>query len=167
MADERPAPDGAREDGETPQRGEGFRPIESQGELDRIVADRLARERRKYADYDELRARAARLDELEAAGRTELERAVARAEAAEARAAELERREQAEAWRREVSAATGVDARLLTGSTREEMEAFAATYLEINPPRPPEAAGVVPSEGGAQAAPAAQGDWLRERLGGR
>jgi hypothetical protein len=55
----------------------------SQEEVDRIVGDRLARDRQKYADYDDLKAKAAKLDDLEAANKTELERAIARAEKAE------------------------------------------------------------------------------------
>jgi hypothetical protein len=45
----------------------------TQAELDRIVADRVGRERQKYADYGELKKRAA-------AAMTEQERAVAEAE---------------------------------------------------------------------------------------
>lgn len=46
----------------------------TQSDVDRIVKDRIARERAKFADYDDLKAKAARADELEAAGQTELER---------------------------------------------------------------------------------------------
>ncbi|QFQ29716.2 hypothetical protein EEW87_004280 [Janibacter melonis] len=37
----------------------------TQAELDRVVSDRLSRERSKFADYDDLRTKAARVDELE------------------------------------------------------------------------------------------------------
>ena len=47
----------------------------TQSQLDAIVADRLKREREKYPDYDDLKAKAARLDELEAANKSELEKA--------------------------------------------------------------------------------------------
>lgn len=39
-----------------------FKTIETQEELDRIVKDRLARQKEKYADYDKLRER---VEELE------------------------------------------------------------------------------------------------------
>ena len=39
----------------------------TQSEVDTIVKDRLAREREKYQDYEELKAKAARLDDLEKA----------------------------------------------------------------------------------------------------
>lgn len=51
----------------------------TQADVDRIVADRLARERAKYAGFDDLRAKADQFDQLQAAQQTDLEKAVARA----------------------------------------------------------------------------------------
>lgn len=76
----------------------------TQTELDRIVQDRLARERGKFADYDELKAKAGKLDELEAANASELEKAVKRAEEAEARASSSTQRANALALRSAVVA---------------------------------------------------------------
>jgi hypothetical protein len=53
-----------------------FTPPASQADLDRIVEQRLARERQKFADYDDLKAKAAKVDELEAASKTELQKAL-------------------------------------------------------------------------------------------
>lgn len=47
------------------------------------LAGRLERERAKFADYDDLKAKASKLDEIEQASKSELEKAVARAEQAE------------------------------------------------------------------------------------
>lgn len=61
----------------------------SQADVDRIVNERLSRERAKFADYNDLKAKAAKYDEAEAAKAPELERVAktAREEgAAEARA---------------------------------------------------------------------------------
>ncbi len=56
----------------------------TQQDVDRIVQDRLARVTgQPPADYDELKAAAARLAEIEESNKTELEKAVARAEQAE------------------------------------------------------------------------------------
>lgn len=67
-------------------------PPGSQAELDRIIGDRLARQKQQYADYDDIKARAAQLDELEAANATELEKAQkAAADAAAARDQAVER----------------------------------------------------------------------------
>lgn len=51
-------------------------PTLTQADVDRIVADRVAREKAKYADHADLKAKAARLDEIEAANATELDKAV-------------------------------------------------------------------------------------------
>lgn len=63
MTDANDAPSGADE----------FTPITSQDELDRRVGERLARERQKFADYDDLKAKATKFDEAQAAAKTELQ----------------------------------------------------------------------------------------------
>lgn len=45
-------------------------PITTQEQLDKVLKDRLARERAKYGGYDDLKAKAARLDTLEAEKQT-------------------------------------------------------------------------------------------------
>lgn len=57
--------------------GDEFVAPKDQEEFDRMVGARLARERAKFGDYDDLKAKASKLDEMEAAGRTELEQAQA------------------------------------------------------------------------------------------
>lgn len=68
---------------------QAFTPIASQAELDRIVGERLARERAKYAGFSEYKAKAAELDALKEASKTELEKATERATKAEAELASL------------------------------------------------------------------------------
>lgn len=104
---------------------EAFAAPATQEELDRIIQGRLDRERKKFADYDELKKAADRLSEIESANKTEAEKAAARADAAEKRAAELE----AKALRAEVAAAKGVPSALLTGSTQDELEAAADALI--------------------------------------
>lgn len=104
---------------------DAFKAPASQEELDRIIQSRLDRERKRFADYDELKKAADRLSEIESANQTEAQKAQARADAAEKRAAELE----AKALRAEVAAAKGVPASLLTGGTQEELEAAADALL--------------------------------------
>ena len=60
----------------TQQAQEGQERTFTQDELNKVVADRLARERAKYADYDELKGKAAKFDEAEEASKTELQRAL-------------------------------------------------------------------------------------------
>ena len=55
----------------------------TQAQFDRLVGERVARERQKYGDYDDLKAKAAKLAELEDAQKSELQRAQDAREAAE------------------------------------------------------------------------------------
>ena len=65
----------AQGSGEPPETGHGDGKTFTQDELNRVVADRLTRERSKYADYDDLKKQAAKLQEIEDAQKSELERA--------------------------------------------------------------------------------------------
>ena len=47
----------------------------TQAEMNAIISDRLSRERSKYADYDDLKAKAAQFDAAQEAGKTELQKA--------------------------------------------------------------------------------------------
>lgn len=51
-----------------------FTPPATQEDLDRIVGQRLSRERAKYADYDDLKAKAEKFDEAESATKSELQK---------------------------------------------------------------------------------------------
>ena len=52
----------------------------SQADVDRIVQDRVGRERAKYADFDAYKQKAEKFDELEEAQKSELQKANERAE---------------------------------------------------------------------------------------
>lgn len=79
--------DGNETGGTTSTAGGTFTPITSQDELNDALKDRLARERAKFADYEDVKAKAGRLDEIEAANKSELEKANDRVAAAEAEVA--------------------------------------------------------------------------------
>lgn len=105
-----------------------FEAITSQEDFDKAIQARIARERAKIpTDYEELVAKAARLAEIEEANQTEAEKVAQRLAAAEARAAELE----VKAARAEVAAAKGVPVELLSGSTKEELEAAADALIQF------------------------------------
>lgn len=81
------------------------------------LAERLARA--KPADYEDLKAKAAKLDELEAANKSEIEKAVEKATAAEQAAAQAK----ADALRWKIAAKHGItddDAELFLTGTDEE-----------------------------------------------
>lgn len=56
-----------------------FTPIETQEQLDAVIRERIKRAERKaaeqFADYDQLKEKTARLDELESASKSELQKA--------------------------------------------------------------------------------------------
>jgi hypothetical protein len=68
----------AGESGDTAPAADEFKPITSQDDLNKVISDRVARERAKYADYKDVKAKADRLDQLEKANQTEAEKAAAR-----------------------------------------------------------------------------------------
>lgn len=103
----------------------------TQDELNTIIEERLKRERAKYADYDTFKEKAGRLDQLEEANKTELQKAT---EQGEAYRKELEALKAANAIRdarAAVSDETGVPASVLTGETEEECRAQAQAILDF------------------------------------
>ncbi len=71
------APEGGNPSGETPVADE-FTAITSQDDLNKVITERLTRERAKFADYKDLKAKATKLDEIEQANQTEAEKAAKR-----------------------------------------------------------------------------------------
>lgn len=104
----------------------------TQAELDAIVSDRLKRERTKYEGFDEFKEKAARLDELEEASKTELQKATERAQALETELAELKRAEEIREVRDKIATETGVPANLLNAETEEACKAQAEAILAFS-----------------------------------
>lgn len=102
-----------------------FQAIASQEDLDRIIQERLGRERSKYQDYDKLKAEAEEYRKIQDKDKTEAQREKDRADAAERKALELEQR----VLKADVASEKGVPAALLTGTTKEELEASADALL--------------------------------------
>lgn len=82
--------------------GDTFEPITSQADLDRLLGRRLRDERARFADYDDLKVKAAKLDEIEAANQSELEKLQKKAADAEAA------RERAESSARETTVRSAI-----------------------------------------------------------
>lgn len=117
-----------------------YTPPATQEEFDRIIAERLSRQEQKirgeYAGMDDLKKKAEQFDQLTEASKSEIQKALDRAAAAEKRAADLEAAEQAAKeraaqekqvaeWAAEISKATNVPAEALRGATKEELAAHA------------------------------------------
>lgn len=98
----------------------------TQADVDRIVTNRLS----KYSDYDELKEKAAKFDEAEEASKSELQKAIDKANSLQAELDGLKKESEIRQVRDEVSQETGVPASLLTASTKEECEAQAKAIAE-------------------------------------
>ncbi|ARQ95448.1 head scaffolding protein [Mycobacterium phage Shandong1] len=111
----------------------------TQADLDRIVEQRIARERAKFGDYDDLKGKAAELQKIRDGEKTELQREREAREAAE-RERDTERFER---LRERVANRPGkvVPVASLTGKTEEELIASADALIawrDENAPKPPE-----------------------------
>lgn len=104
-----------------------FTPITAQEDLDKVIGARLARERDKYADYDDLKAAASKLAD------------------AEARLAQIDAQAALDKIRSEVAQEVGVPADLLRGSTKDELAAHAAALAEALQAWP--SVPVIPTQG--------------------
>lgn len=67
-----------------------FKAPQTQDDLDRIIADRIRRVENKYKDYDDLKERASKYDDLEAEKGSDVEKATRRYEQAEKTLADLQ-----------------------------------------------------------------------------
>lgn len=106
----------------------------AQAEVDAIVETRLKRERAKYADYDELKAKADKYDESVENAKSELQKATERADALQAQVDQMTRANSEREMRARVAEETGVPVSLLTGATEEDCEAQAKAILSFAKP---------------------------------
>lgn len=136
-----------------------YHPPATQADFDNLVESRLNRERAKYQGFEKYKADSEKLQAIEEANKTALEKAEERATKAEAEAKALKDAQQVVAWKQEVSEATGVKASLLHGTTKEEIEQHAK---EIQEAYAPPAAPVIGSEGRK---PATSGKTAMEAFG--
>lgn len=104
-----------------------FTPITTQEDLDKVIGARLAREREKFADYDDLKAAASKLAE------------------AEARLSQIDAQAALDKIRNDVAQEVGVPADLLRGSTKDELTAHASALAEALKARP--SVPVIPTQG--------------------
>ena len=109
----------------------------TQEEVDRIVGDRLRREREKFADYDSLKAKADQYDGIVEQNKSELQKATERATALEKELTGLKKAEAVRIIREKVATETGVPASFLTGETEEDCKAQAKALDDWKKPSYP------------------------------
>lgn len=105
----------------------------TQAELDRIVADRLSRERAKYGDYEAIKAKADKLDQMEEASKSELQKATDRAAKLQAELDGMKKANEIRSMRDEVAKKTGLPVDMmefLTGTDEEACMAQAKKLVE-------------------------------------
>lgn len=107
----------------------------TQAELDKIVGERLSRERAKYEGFDELKAKAAKFDEMEEANKSELQKMSEKAQALQSELDSMKKAAQIRDIRDKVAQETGVPASLLTGDTEEDCTAQAEAIKEFANPK--------------------------------
>lgn len=120
---------------EAPAGPSGFTAPATQEEFDAMVKDRLKREQAKFADYTDLKKKATEFDRIADEQKSEIQRALDRAEAAE----NALKTTQSEALRLSVIAKHSIPAEyqdFVSGSTEDELEAKAQKVLSLIPATP-------------------------------
>lgn len=130
---------GNDDDGNKPAGGEpkSF----TQDQVNALLAEQKRKDTAKFADYDDLKAAKTELDKLREESKTELQKALDRATAAESKVASFEAKEQAQQWAGEIVKGSEIPASVLRGSTREEMQAHFDQLKELAP-KPPKRTSV-------------------------
>lgn len=107
----------------------------SQAEVNKIVEERLIRDRQKYADYEEMKAKALKFDELEEAAKTDLQKANEKATALQQELDAIKAEGQLRLMRESVAKEAGVPASLLTADTEEACKAQAKEIIDFARPQ--------------------------------
>ena len=110
----------AQEDTQTSKENAEEQKTFTQEEVDALIKKRLARAKSDVpADYKELKAKAQKLDELENANKSELQKATEQLEQLKAEVAKRDAADKVKALKTRVSKDTGVPVELISGSTEE------------------------------------------------
>ena len=91
----------------------------TQEEVNSFLAKDRKQMEERYSDYDELKEKAARLDQIEEDAKSELQKAQEKAEKLQAELSAMKHTEEIRSIRDKVAQSTGVPAALLSGETEE------------------------------------------------
>jgi len=106
----------------------------TQEEVDAIINGRFGRMMEKYKDYDDLKAKADKFDEMEEASKSELQKATERATALQNELDDLKKLNAVKEMREKIAKDTGVPASLLTGDSEDACKEQAKQILEFSKP---------------------------------
>ena len=107
----------------------------TQAEVDAIVGDRLKRDRQKYADYDAMKEKAEKYDQMEEANKSELQKAIERGDALQSELDSIKAANTIRDIRTKVAEETGVPASLLTAATEDDCREQAQAILDYANPK--------------------------------
>lgn len=134
---------------ETPAETAGYTPPATQEDLNKIIDERLKRERGKFADYNDLKSKAAQFDQFAESQKSETQKAIDRAETAERALTEA----QTNSLRLSVIAKHQIPEEyheFIVGADEEELEAKALKFEALIAAQP-EPSGrqtlIIPGEG--------------------
>lgn len=143
----------------------------TQSELDNIIQNRLAKERAKVSDYEMLKEKAQKFDEMEEANKSELQKATEKAEALQQQLDAITQENTIRSLHEKVASDTGVPANLLTGDTEEACMEQAYAILAYKNDNQPVKYPTVKDGGEVANIPANNktngqlfGDWLSTQL---
>ncbi|WP_104137248.1 hypothetical protein [Cryobacterium sp. Y62] len=134
MSTETTATAGEQNDEQSQETKSEFEAITSQEDFDKAIQTRIARERAKFADYDDVKAKADKLTVIEDENKTEAQKQSDRLAEIERENAELKsgklRADVAEA-KSDPTKGIVIPASMLTGTTKEELEASADALIKF------------------------------------
>jgi len=106
----------------------------TQSELNAIIEGRLKKESAKYSDYEAMKEKALKFDEMEEAKKTELQKANERVDSLQKQIDEMTKANEITAIRNKIAKETGVPAELLTGADEETCKTQAEAIIKFAKP---------------------------------
>ena len=98
-------------------------PPATEEEFEKILGNRVYREKAKYADYEDLKAKASEFDKAQDAQKTETQKSADALAALQSKVDAYESKEKVASWASEITKESAVPASALRGTTREDLEA--------------------------------------------
>ena len=101
----------------------------TQAELNAIVQKRVAEVAGKYGNYEELKEKAQKLDQIEEESKSELQKATEKADSLQSELDALKAANKERELKEKIAAETGVPATLLRGTSEEDLKAQAEAIM--------------------------------------
>lgn len=139
----------------------------TQEELNKFVSERVKRERAKYADYEELKEKALKFDEITAAQGTELTKLQEESKKLKEELKSMKEAEQLRLTKEKIAKDSNIPLELLTEKTEEALlnqAAALANYIKQQPGYPVVKDGGEVSGTGARTTAQAFDEWMKKAL---